>query len=126
MDVSTSAQATIGGMAGNNSCGSRSIRYGNMVHNVLGIEAWLPSGDEFSFGPGEDVARGSSGYRALIEKIHAIAQREAAGDRGALAEGAAPGAGLQPRHGAARGRRTIWRTCWWARKARSRISSACG
>src|SRR6267154_1683061 len=35
VDVSTSAQATLGGMAGNNSCGSRSIRYGNMVHNVL-------------------------------------------------------------------------------------------
>ena len=26
-------------MAGNNSCGSRSIAYGNMVHNVLGIDA---------------------------------------------------------------------------------------
>ena len=39
VDVSTSAQATIGGMAGNNSCGSRSIAYGNMVHNVLGIDA---------------------------------------------------------------------------------------
>jgi hypothetical protein len=36
VDVSTSAQATLGGMAGNNSCGSRSIAYGNMVHNVLG------------------------------------------------------------------------------------------
>ena len=35
VDVSTSAQATLGGMAGNNSCGSRSIAYGNMVHNVL-------------------------------------------------------------------------------------------
>ncbi len=78
VDVSTSAQATIGGMAGNNSCGSRSIRYGNMVHNVLGIEAWLPSGDELSFGPVEDVARGSSAYRALIDKVHAIAGREAA------------------------------------------------
>ncbi|MEO8442716.1 MAG: FAD-binding oxidoreductase, partial [Betaproteobacteria bacterium] len=37
VDVSTSAQATLGGMAGNNSCGSRSIRYGNMVHNVRAI-----------------------------------------------------------------------------------------
>jgi hypothetical protein len=27
-------QCTLGGMAGNNSCGSRSIAYGNMVHNV--------------------------------------------------------------------------------------------
>jgi hypothetical protein len=40
VDVSTSAQATLGGMAGNNSCGSRSIAYGNMVHNVAGARAW--------------------------------------------------------------------------------------
>src|SRR6185369_13617639 len=46
VDVSTSAQATIGGMAGNNSCGSRSIRYGNMVHNVAAIDALLSDGTE--------------------------------------------------------------------------------
>ena len=51
VDVSTSAQATLGGMAGNNSCGSRSIAYGNMVHNVLGIDAWLSDGSNVSFGP---------------------------------------------------------------------------
>ena len=50
VDVSTAAQATIGGMAGNNSCGSRSIAYGNMVHNVLGIDAWLADGQVASFG----------------------------------------------------------------------------
>ena len=50
VDVSTSGQATIGGMAGNNSCGSRSIAYGNMVHNVLGIDAWLASGQVAQFG----------------------------------------------------------------------------
>jgi FAD/FMN-containing dehydrogenase/Fe-S oxidoreductase len=44
VDVSTAGQATLGGMAGNNSCGSRSIAYGNMVHNVLGIDAWLADG----------------------------------------------------------------------------------
>jgi len=51
VDVSTSAQATLGGMAGNNSCGSRSIAYGNMVHNVAGIEAWLADGRLLRFGP---------------------------------------------------------------------------
>jgi FAD/FMN-containing dehydrogenase/Fe-S oxidoreductase len=51
VDVSTGAQATLGGMAGNNSCGSRSIAYGNMVHNVVGIDAWLADGTEASFGP---------------------------------------------------------------------------
>ena len=50
VDVSTAAQATLGGMAGNNSCGSRSIAYGNMVHNVLGIDAWLADGQTASFG----------------------------------------------------------------------------
>jgi len=78
VDVSTSAQATLGGMAGNNSCGSRSIRYGNMVHNVLGIDAWLSSGARWRFGPSEDVVGAPDGYRELVEKIHAIAQREAA------------------------------------------------
>jgi FAD/FMN-containing dehydrogenase/Fe-S oxidoreductase len=51
VDVSTSAQATLGGMAGNNSCGSRSIAYGNMVHNVLGANAWLSDGTLVKFGP---------------------------------------------------------------------------
>ena len=45
VDVSTSAQATIGGMTANNSCGARSLRYGNMVHNVLAVETWLSSGE---------------------------------------------------------------------------------
>jgi FAD/FMN-containing dehydrogenase len=50
VDVSTSAQATLGGMAGNNSCGSRSIAYGNMVHNVLGAQAWTADGKLHDFG----------------------------------------------------------------------------
>ena len=39
VDVSTSAQCTLGGLAGNNSCGTRSIASGTMVHNVLAIDA---------------------------------------------------------------------------------------
>jgi FAD/FMN-containing dehydrogenase/Fe-S oxidoreductase len=50
VDVSTSAQATLGGMAGNNSCGSRSIAYGNMVHNVVGAQAWTSNGELHRFG----------------------------------------------------------------------------
>ncbi len=50
VDVSTGAQATLGGMAGNNSCGSRSIAYGNMVHNVRGARAWLADGSLLEFG----------------------------------------------------------------------------
>lgn len=50
VDVSTGAQCTIGGMTGNNSCGSRSIEYGNMVHNVLAIDAVLADGEKCHFG----------------------------------------------------------------------------
>jgi len=50
VDVSTSSRATIGGMAGNNSCGGRSIRYGIMRDNVTAIEAILADGRRARFG----------------------------------------------------------------------------
>jgi FAD/FMN-containing dehydrogenase/Fe-S oxidoreductase len=50
VDVSTSSRATIGGMTGNNSCGTRSIRYGIMRDNVLAIDAILADGSEAWFG----------------------------------------------------------------------------
>ena len=50
VDVSTSSRATIGGMAGNNSCGGRSLKYGMMRDNVLSIEAILNDGKEYCFG----------------------------------------------------------------------------
>ncbi len=77
VDVSTSAQATLGGMAGNNSCGARSIRYGNMVHNVLGIEALLPDGREHWFGAEAEAAAGAPWYRDLAANLNAIARRDA-------------------------------------------------
>lgn len=70
VDVSTSAQATLGGMAGNNSCGSRSIAYGNMVHNVLGAEAWTSDGALHAFGR-FDAATGR--VRELGEQVRALA-----------------------------------------------------
>jgi FAD/FMN-containing dehydrogenase/Fe-S oxidoreductase len=70
VDVSTSAQATLGGMAGNNSCGSRSIAYGNMVHNVLGAQAWTSDGVLHSFGR-FDQASGTA--RALGDRVRELA-----------------------------------------------------
>ncbi|MEP6943111.1 MAG: FAD-binding and (Fe-S)-binding domain-containing protein, partial [Betaproteobacteria bacterium] len=75
VDVSTSAQATIGGMAGNNSCGSRSIAYGNMVHNVVGIDAILADGSEIAFGPIDGMVR-SSRAAQLVDALKAIGMRE--------------------------------------------------
>src|SRR5262249_17371068 len=75
VDVSTSAQATLGGMAGNNSCGSRSIAYGNMVHNVLAIEAVTVGGDRWRFGPMNDSS-GSPEYQIFLAKLKALYERE--------------------------------------------------
>ncbi len=75
VDVSTSAQCTLGGMAGNNSCGSRSIRYGNMVHNVLGIDALLADGSEARFGFLHELAQGDR-VRQIAGEVQRIAERE--------------------------------------------------
>ena len=69
VDVSTSAQATLGGMAGNNSCGSRSIAYGNMVHNVGGIDAWLADGRSLHFGPVDGLQADAAGIADFVRRL---------------------------------------------------------
>ena len=78
VDVSTANRATLGGMAGNNSCGSRSIRYGNTVHNVHAIEAVLAGGEQLRFGPvgADDADIDPPRYRELVHRMRAIAVRE--------------------------------------------------
>ncbi len=82
VDVSTSAQCTIGGMTGNNSCGSRSIEYGNMVHNVLGVDAVLADGTQAHFGPWDGQLPAEPRLRGIVQGLHAIATAE----RGEIAE----------------------------------------
>ncbi len=77
VDVSTGNRATLGGMAGNNSCGARSIRYGNMVHNVRAIEAVLADGTRARFDESINLAEDSSRYRDLTERLRRIGAREA-------------------------------------------------
>jgi FAD/FMN-containing dehydrogenase/Fe-S oxidoreductase len=77
VDVSTAAQCTVGGMTGNNSCGSRSIYYGNMVHNVLAVSTWLADGTRAEFGPLEGMLSTATGrLRDLVQRVQAIGQRE--------------------------------------------------
>ena len=58
VDVSTASRATIGGMAGNNSCGGRSLRYGTMRDNTLSMDAALADGTLLHFGEvPRDLAR---------------------------------------------------------------------
>ena len=66
VDVSTGSRATLGGMAGNNSCGARSLRYGNMVHNVHAIDAVLADGTAGRFGPVAGNPRAPAQGRAPV------------------------------------------------------------
>ena len=50
-DTSTSNRATIGGMTGNNSSGSRSVIYGKTVDHVLEVDTILSDGSWVSFAP---------------------------------------------------------------------------
>ena len=81
VDVSTSSRATIGGMAGNNSCGARSIRYGTMRDNVRAIDAIMADGRAYRFGElPADLNEGGlpPGYRRLAAQLTALGEREQA------------------------------------------------
>jgi FAD/FMN-containing dehydrogenase/Fe-S oxidoreductase len=80
VDISTSSRATIGGMVGNNSCGARSLRYGNTRENVLSIDAVLADGSAAHFGPAaRDLSDlpPASPLRPLARDLLALAAREA-------------------------------------------------
>src|ERR1700761_1171435 len=81
VDVSTASRATIGGMAGNNSCGGRSLRYGTMRDNTLSMDAALADGTLMHFGEvPRDLAQPNSNDKAsaLFRDMLALGSREAA------------------------------------------------
>ena len=80
VDVSTASRCTIGGMAGNNSCGGRSLRYGTMRDNVISIDAILSDGAKAHFGEvRSDLSdlSNSSPLRPLAKSLLEIGAREA-------------------------------------------------
>ncbi len=79
VEPSTATRCTIGGMAGNNSCGARSLRFGKMSDNVLAIEALFPDGTPFGFGlTGNDGTGVTGPDRAghLAAAMRALAEAE--------------------------------------------------
>ncbi len=77
VDVSTANRATLGGMTGNNSCGARSIRYGNMVHNVRSIEALLADGSRAHFSKLNGEKSTLLPDDSLLTRLKALGEREA-------------------------------------------------
>ena len=70
VEPSTASRCTLGGMAGNNSCGARSIAYGKMVDNVAGVTALLADGHSHRFD------RLGTNTSALAAKMQSLAEAE--------------------------------------------------
>ena len=72
VEPSTATRCTIGGMVGNNSCGARSIYYGKMVDNVLGVNALLADGAAMRF----EARAAMPQPFPLADDLIALAERE--------------------------------------------------
>src|ERR1700687_58284 len=65
-------------MTGNNSCGARSLRYGNTRENVLSVDALLADGTKAHFGPAaRDLSDVAAPLRPLAADLLALGAREA-------------------------------------------------
>jgi len=78
VDVSTASRATLGGMTGNNSCGTRSLRYGIMRDNVIAIDALLTDGTAARFAESPSPGSWGEGAEQLFRSLTALGEREAA------------------------------------------------
>ncbi len=78
VDISTGSRATIGGMAANNSCGGRSLRYGTMRDNVRSIDAILADGTAAHFGPvSREGPGGNDAYARTAAEMIALGGAQA-------------------------------------------------
>ena len=71
-ETSTAAWAMIGGMVGNNSCGSNSIAYGSTRDHLVLARGFLADGSEATFGPlsNEEFAAKCAGPDTLETRIY--------------------------------------------------------
>ncbi len=82
-ETSTAGWAMIGGMVGNNSCGSNSIAWGTTREHVVSARGFLADGTEATFGPlaPSEFAAKCDGPDALETRLYRIA-RDMLGDAG--------------------------------------------
>ena len=81
-DTSTANRATLGGMIGNNSCGSRSARYGMTIDHVASLDVILSDASRATLGAvsADEMARRARGdtlEARLYRDVPALAERRA-------------------------------------------------
>jgi hypothetical protein len=120
VDVSTASRATIGGMAGNNSCGGRSLRYGTMRDNVFHGGGARRRQPPLHFGEVSRDPGAANDARPLTRDLLALGAREAAEiEPRAFPRSSAASAATISMRWCRAAPPTTWRISWWARRARS-------
>jgi len=76
-DPATSSRATIGGMIGNNSSGTRSLIYGKVIDHIIELTLALPNGEVITVGPTtqnqyEEICLGTDTKAALYRKLKEV------------------------------------------------------
>ena len=66
-DPSTHSRCTIGGMIGNNACGSRALGYGRTVDNVVALDVVTGAGERLVLGDGADAGDAGRALAALVD-----------------------------------------------------------
>ncbi|HEY2831617.1 MAG TPA: FAD-binding and (Fe-S)-binding domain-containing protein [Sporichthyaceae bacterium] len=83
-DPSTHSRATLGGMIGNNACGSHSVAWGRTVDNVLDLDVLLADGTRLRVGPLDSAAAGPGRAAELHRALHQLTDRHGAAIRTGL------------------------------------------
>ncbi|MDP3890637.1 FAD-binding and (Fe-S)-binding domain-containing protein, partial [Nocardioides sp.] len=65
-DPSTHSRCTVGGMLGNNACGSRALGYGRTVDNVAGLRVAFGTGEVVTVGPSEKGSGAGAGVGGAV------------------------------------------------------------
>ena len=66
-DPSTHSRCTLGGMIGNNACGSRALRYGRTSDNVLGLDTVTGTGERLRLGTGAATSPTLDALRGIVD-----------------------------------------------------------
>jgi FAD/FMN-containing dehydrogenase/Fe-S oxidoreductase len=71
-DPSTHPRCTIGGMIGNNACGSRSLAYGRTSDNVAGLDLLTAAGETLTTGYDDNLSPFTRGAEPLVADLRAV------------------------------------------------------
>ena len=75
-DPSTHTRCTVGGMIGNNACGSRALAYGRTSDNVIELDVVTMAGEQLTLGDGQTMSPTLEGLQSVIADDLSVVRTE--------------------------------------------------